>query len=238
MRLSLQSRVVRAVGVLAVVGALVSLTPVYTLLRLAFFPPETSQDAADQLASIVQHIAWDQEPFDGIATVNVVPRELESMMPPIDEYPMVVNPASETNAVVAEIFVTTHLSRDGRDGLHAEAARAFNQANQVLADGRLAKVSVRKIPSGAGYSYIASGTYLPDAFNPVHHLWAEMARSKGIPMNVVRERTVSRRPKGSKPWSSLRSFSSATRSDSWPGTMAGRRRTDTYSLYPRQLATR
>ena len=116
--------------------------------------------------------------------------DLTAVLPDISEYPLVVAPPVSVGDVVVEIFATTHLSRTGANGLHAEVAEAFNQSDQRLADGRRAKVRIRRIASGIAYQFIAARRYIPDAFNPVHHLWAAMAGEQGIPMTPIRSETV------------------------------------------------
>ena len=54
-----------------------------------------------------------------------------------------------------------------RDGWMVEAAESFNASNQKLADGRDAKVAIRRIASGTGYQFIAAGDDLPGRLQPL-----------------------------------------------------------------------
>jgi Ca-activated chloride channel family protein len=69
-------------------------------------------------------------------------------------------------------------------------ARAFNEADVRLADGRAAAVDVRKIASGIGYEFIAAQKNLPDAFSPSNQLWIEMAEAAGTKMTAVKQSVV------------------------------------------------
>lgn len=144
-----------------------------------------------ELSELLAKITWNEAIVTSVEPVEMVSvHDRRPPLPDIDEYPLVVEPAVGPHDVAVEIFVTTHVSKKGDNGLHADLARDFNAADVRLSDGRTARVKVRRIASGIAYEYIASRTHLPDGFNPVHHLWAEMARESGVPMAVVRDRTV------------------------------------------------
>ena len=71
-----------------------------------------------------------------------------------------------------------------------EAAEAFNASGARTAGGRPSRVSIRKIASGTGYQFIASGKYRPQAYSPSNHLWVRMAEARGVPMTPITEKTV------------------------------------------------
>lgn len=151
----------------------------------------TEQEALRELSRLERNIHWQVDHVTRRAQVALNPStELEETLPGIDEYSFSVDPVVSPDDVVVEVFVTTVRSGKGTDGRMVQIAEVFNASDQRLSDGRRAKVKIRQIASGTGYQFIASGKYLPDAFSPVHHLWIEMARDKGIPMTPIRESMV------------------------------------------------
>ena len=149
----------------------------------------TEAEAAEELANLLDDVEVSDDPIDRRANVEIgVEVELADSLPNIDEFTLAVDPSSE--GTVVEIFASTEKSGDGTDGWLVEVAEAFNDADVTLADGQEAKVAVRRIPSGIGYQFISSQTYLPDAYTPSNHLWIEMARADGTEMTAVRESLV------------------------------------------------
>lgn len=147
-------------------------------------------EAADRLQELVGEIGWQNSPVTRKA--NVPPPgtvELADTLPPIDEFPLVVTAARGSDRVVAEIFASTEKSGDGTDRWMVEVAESFNDANLALADGRVARVEIRKIASGTGYQFISAGRNLPAGFSPSNHLWIEMAKVHR-PMTAVSDRLV------------------------------------------------
>jgi len=150
------------------------------------------RDAAVRaLQSQVDDIDWSED-FVG-RRANIAPTgevAVGTSLPPIDQFPLVVDPPASAGDVVVEIFVSTEKSGTGTDGWMVEVAEDFNAARQTLPDGRVVQVRIRKIASGTGYEFIASGRYTPDAFSPSHHLWIEMAAAQGVQMTPIRESLV------------------------------------------------
>jgi Ca-activated chloride channel family protein len=146
-------------------------------------------EAAEELADLLGEIDVTDDPVDRRAQVEPgVEADLADVLPDIGEFPLVVDPSS--TGTVVEIFTSSEKSGEGTDGWMVEVADAFNAAGLTLADGQEAKVAIRRIPSGIGYQFIASGTHLPDAYTPSNHLWIEMARAGGAEMTAVRESLV------------------------------------------------
>ena len=85
--------------------------------------------------------------------------------------------------------MSTEKSGDGTDGWLTEVAQDFNDADITLADGTPAAVDIRKIASGTGYQFIATGNDLPDAFSPSNQLWIEMASTE-VPVTEIRSQLV------------------------------------------------
>ncbi len=150
------------------------------------------EQAFNELDDLVRDIRPIDAPVDWRAKVDITGKttSIEDTLPDIDQFELVVNPPTNANDVVAEIFVSTEKSGIGDDGWMVDVARAFNAENTVISNGKVGKVQIRKIPSGTGYQFIASGKHQPDAFSPSNHLWIRMAEAKGTTMVPVREKLV------------------------------------------------
>ena len=142
----------------------------------AISPIETYENAGENLADLKQGVKWRDDFVGKTAPVPLnIDDDMAKALPGIDEYTLTVNPAVSGDDVVVEIFVTTRRAWspiiEGRQrpsqGLMAEVAHELNEQDQKVSDGRRAQVRVRSIPSGAGYQYIASKKYVPDACSPV-----------------------------------------------------------------------
>ena len=124
------------------------------------------------------------------ANITLTKTNLLSMLPELDEYPIVAGPRDGRDVESVEIFTSSEKSGDGRDGLFVELARAFNEANVTLPDGRRAAVRIRRIASGLGAQFILSGRYVPDAFSPSNALWGEMLQADRVELDTVSEATA------------------------------------------------
>jgi Ca-activated chloride channel homolog len=138
---------------------------------------------------LVDDVGWTENIVTRAATVEFNDVELSDTLPPITEFPIVVEAPETSDVVSVEIFTSTEKSGSGTDGWMVEVAQEFNQSGARLADGRAAAVEIRKIPSGTGYEFIAAGKDLPDAFSPSNQLWIEMAATHQ-PMTEVTSRLV------------------------------------------------
>jgi len=152
--------------------------------------PMSYETAEKELLSKVDDINWTEDTQGQVPLDAREPVALTESLPPIDEFPLVVQPQVSSNDVVVEIFTSTEKSGDGTDGWMVEVAQEFNSAGQQLDGGQGAKVRIRKIASGTGYQFISSQTYLPQAFSPSNHLWIRMASAAGVTMTPVRESLV------------------------------------------------
>ncbi len=150
----------------------------------------TEAEAAEELNHLLDNVPVTDDTVDRRAPVEIgAESDLAESLPDINEFPLVVDPPS--GGTVVEIFGSTEKTGEGTDSWLVAVANAFNNADIRLADGTEAKVAVRYIPSGIGYQFISSETYLPDAFTPSNHLWIEMAQASGAEMTPVRESLVS-----------------------------------------------
>ena len=156
---------------------------------VSIVPPMSYDKAAAKLENTVSDISWTENFKTGGGTVAPATKSLEESLPPINTFPLTVNPNSAGKTVV-EIFVSTEKSGSGTDGWMVEAAEEFNRLGKQLQNGRAAAIRIRKIASGTGYQFIASGKHVPDAYSPSNHLWVRMAEGRGRKMTPVLERTV------------------------------------------------
>jgi Ca-activated chloride channel family protein len=143
--------------------------------------------AVDSLANKVDEVNWSARHVRASGGVTVQKSSLEDSLPPIGKYPLAV---MGRGGVDVEIFVSTEKSGSGTDGWMVEAAESFNASGARTASGRPARVSIRKIASGTGFQFIASGKYRPDAYSPSNHLWVRMAEVRGARMTPIAEKTV------------------------------------------------
>jgi Ca-activated chloride channel family protein len=151
--------------------------------------PLDQASAELRVAELADEIGWLDAPVTRRASVAPPEKQLADTLPDIDQFELVVDPQPSADQVVAEIFASTEKSGSGTDGWMVEAAESFNASNAKLADGRDAKVAIRKIASGTGYQFIAAGEEIPAGFSPSNQLWIEMA-STHSPMSLVAEQTV------------------------------------------------
>ncbi len=183
----------KSVPVLALIGvAAVAIWFGYSFLRdsgISLAPKLSYDSAAAKLEKTVSKISWSERFTTGGGTVATPAKSLEESLPPINTFPLVVNPRGAGQAVV-EIFVSTEKSGSGTDGWMVEAANEFNRLSKRLQNGQTAAIAIRKIASGTGYQFIASGKHVPDAYSPSNHLWVRMAEGRGTKMTPVLERTV------------------------------------------------
>ncbi len=149
--------------------------------------PIPFDEAQQKLDSLLDDVGWTSNIETRAATVQFDDVELSDTLPPITEFPIVVS--SPPGSISAEIFASTEKSGSDTDGWLVEVAEEFNSAGITLADGRPAAVDIRKIASGTGYEFIASGRDLPDGFSPSNRLWIEMA-STHEQMTLVAESLV------------------------------------------------
>jgi len=124
------------------------------------------------------------------ANITLSKTNLLSMLPELDEYPIVEGPRDSQSVESVEIFTSSEKAGSGRDGLYVELARAFNDSNVRLPDGRRAAVRIRRIASGLGAQFILSGRYVPDAFSPSNSLWGDLLAADGVELEPIDDVTA------------------------------------------------
>ncbi len=113
---------------------------------------------------------------------------LVSNLPNIEnKYPLNVEGKGDVNI---EIFSTSEKAGKNNNGWLNEMAEQFNSKRTALANGRIASVSVRSIPSGASCDYIANNVYVPQAYTPSNTLFGELAIEQGAKLTLVEEQLV------------------------------------------------
>ncbi len=145
----------------------------------------SEEDAYKKLQEIVDDLEWESQPPSGTANVPPAVGELADTLPPIDEFPLVVDGGGAEHVV--EVFSSTEKAGEDEDGWLVEVTQDFNSSNPTLSDGSTVGVDLRAIPSGLGYQFIAAQEHLPDAFTPSNQLWIEMAATQGTAMTPVSE---------------------------------------------------
>ena len=180
-------------GIAVVLSVLMFAIPELRQPFAGLFNKELSFDeAASELDNIVADVSVRERLVRQRANLSEISKvDLTATLPDIDKFPLVVAPPRGGNSVVAELFVSSEKSGADADGWLREAATAFNAQNVRLDSGASARIAVRKIASGTGYQFIASGKYRPDGFSPSNHLWIKMASAHGVRMQSIRERLVS-----------------------------------------------
>ena len=153
--------------------------------------PMSYESATSKLADMAEDVNWRENIVQRRARIDLGAKaDLKETLPDIASFQMVVDPQATPGDVTVEIFSSTEKAGSGTDGWLVEVATAFNASNARLANGKTVRVRVRKIASGTGYQFIASGKHRPHAFTPSNHLWVKMAEAHGVRMTPIRERLV------------------------------------------------
>jgi Ca-activated chloride channel family protein len=173
-------------------AALVAVIPAVIFLAACGQKPLEPTRAKQQLERMVQRLRPREVVAAATADTGVpaTPSVADTLPDLGKKYPFVVEPRAGGSVVAAEIFSSTEKAGTGMDRCLVEIALAFNERGLRTASGRTAQVAIRSIPSGTAYEYIAFGTHLPDAFTPSNHLWIQMVRAAGVPVEAVSERLV------------------------------------------------
>ena len=150
----------------------------------------TYNDAAVRVNKLLKKVNWSENTTTRKANISLEENaDLNSTLPDIDKFPVVVDPPSSPGDIDVEIFVSTEKSGKGTDGWIIDIANAFNASN-VTVNGKRAKIRIRSIASGTGMQYIASKKYIPDAFSPSSYLWVKMIEPYGIKTELIDEQLV------------------------------------------------
>ena len=148
----------------------------------------TYDEAAESLKALLKKVDYSDEssyitasdPHDAI---------VGRQMPDISTYPLT---AKGDGSIDVEIASSTEKAVADTDSVKTDSwllhmALAFN-AQMPTINGQTVSVSIRPLASGTATDYILSGEYVPEAFTPSNELWAEMIKSKGIPIEMAAKR--------------------------------------------------
>ncbi len=124
------------------------------------------------------------------ANISLSSTNLLSLLPDLNEYPIVIGQGDTSTVESVEIFTSSEKAGTERDGFYIALADAFNRQGIQLSNGKRAVVSIRKIASGLGTSFMLAGAYTPDAFSPSNRLWGDMLSADGIEMETIAEVTA------------------------------------------------
>ena len=92
-------------------------------------------------------------------------------------------------ALYAEIFASGEKSGTGTDGWINEMAEQFNATHPTI-NGKEGSIQIRKVSSGLGLDYIASGKSVPAGYTPSNDLWTKMLEAQGVKVEIVSDRLV------------------------------------------------
>ncbi len=124
------------------------------------------------------------------ANIRLTKTNLSSLLPDLDDYPIVVGRRDSQSIESVEIFTSSEKAGTGRDAFYVELAETFNRQQIKLSNGKTAVISIRKIASGLGAQFMLAGRYIPDAFSPSNLLWGEMLSADGIQLDTIAETTA------------------------------------------------
>lgn len=124
------------------------------------------------------------------ANISLSQSNLLSMLPDLNEYPIVFGERDSGQTEVVEIFTSSEKAGSGRDGFYIELADAFNQRQFKISNGKRASVAIRKIASGLGAQFIVANRYVPDAFSPSNALWGKMLKANGVDVELIAQKTA------------------------------------------------
>ena len=143
----------------------------------------TEDEAKKELKSLMTQVSVDtnSNPVLDIYAEDV--SEADTLAD-IDTFPITVTGNGQINI---EIAAATELSADAPDNWINEVAEKFNKAGYEI-DGNSVSVSVRKITSGEGVTYITAGGYQPDVFIPSNAAWGMMLDASGCRTETIADR--------------------------------------------------
>ncbi len=149
---------------------------------------ESRETANDVIKKMVDEtIRPTQRENQSRANISLSKTNLSSLLPDLAEYPMAIGEEDSAGVESVEIFTSSEKAGRERDGFYLALADAFNQKQLQLSNGKRAVVSIRKMASGLGASFMLAGAYTPDAFSPSNRLWGDMLNADGIELETIAE---------------------------------------------------
>ncbi len=145
--------------------------------------PESAREAIEKM--VKKDVKPSYRENQSRANIQLSKTNLLSLLPDLDEYPIVTGRGDNRQVESVEIFTSSEKAGKGRDGFYNDLAEAFNRQELRLSNGKVAAVAIRKIASGLGAQFMLAGQYIPDAFSPSNFLWGDMLRADGIELETI-----------------------------------------------------
>ena len=152
---------------------------------------DSPEKAKEKIASLVSETIqpnYNENTYR--ANIQLTQTNLLSLLPDLNDYPIVSPVADNANVEAVEIFTSSEKAGKGRDGYFNEIAAAFNKQRIQIGNGKVAAINIRKIASGLGAQFMLARKYTPDAFSPSNFLWGDIRKSNGIAVDMIAEATA------------------------------------------------
>jgi Ca-activated chloride channel family protein len=151
----------------------------------------TPEAASKEIAKLVKdqvHPSYNENTVR--ANIQLTQTNLLALLPDLKEYPISLEVQDSAQVEAVEIFTSPEKAGQGRDGFYLELAKAFNQQNSRLSNGKLAQISIRKMDSGLGAQYMMANRYIPEAYTPSNYLWGMLLGANGVKVETITSQTA------------------------------------------------
>lgn len=151
----------------------------------------TPEAASKEIAKLVKdqvHPSYNENTVR--ANIQLTQTNLLALLPDLKEYPISLEVQDSAQVESVEIFTSPEKAGQGRDGFYLELAKAFNQQNSRLSNGKLAQISIRKMDSGLGAQYMMANRYIPEAYTPSNYLWGMLLGANGVKVETIASKTA------------------------------------------------
>ena len=171
--------------------ALISIPALLIMLQGCETQIDSPEKAAKKINDLVSNtVAPTYRENQVRANIQLTQTNLLSMLPDLREYPISLNARDDSRTEAVEIFTSSEKAGSGRDGFYLELADAFNRQRNTIANGKQARVAIRKIASGLGAQFMLAKRYTPDAFSPSNSLWAKLLDANGVRLETIADVTA------------------------------------------------
>ena len=185
MYLTIRSRFIRNITTLISIPALV------VMLQGCETQIDSPDKAAQKINDLVTNTVEPTYRENQVrANIQLTQTNLLSMLPDLREYPISLNARDDSRTEAVEIFTSSEKAGSGRDGFYLELADAFNRQRNTIANGKQARVAIRKIASGLGAQFMLARRYTPDAYSPSNSLWAKLLDANGVRLETIADVTA------------------------------------------------
>ena len=171
--------------------ALISIPALLLMLQGCETQIDSPEKAAKKINDLVSNtVAPTYRENQVRANIQLTQTNLLSMLPDLREYPISLNARDDSRTEAVEIFTSSEKAGSGRDGFYLELADAFNRQRNTIANGKQARVAIRKIASGLGAQFMLAKRYTPDAYSPSNSLWAKLLDANGVRLETIADVTA------------------------------------------------